>query len=239
MRAPLRLAAPAALAALMILLAPSASVARAQVITPPVGGGAIKAAKRNVEKTNEQTQAAEKAEKAGAQPQKAQQAPQKSAPAPQKTTTAPNQKAAPPAQKAGAKAPASRADTGSGVVSQAGGRRNQVQVFREQFAYTDGGRRDPFVSLMLSGELRPVITDLVLTGVIADRDPRRSMALLVDGSTGESYRVRMGQQLGRMRVTRIDAERITFTFDEFGLSRTETLTIDRTKQGGAAPPRRP
>jgi hypothetical protein len=220
-----------------------ASSVQAQIITPPVGGGAIKAAKRNVEKTNEQTQAAEKA--GGTAQQKA-AAPQTKAPAPQQKTQPPatkaQQKAAPPAQKAGAKAGSKAGagrDTGSGAVSQTGGRRNQVQIFREQFSYSEGGRRDPFVSLMLSGELRPVITDLTITGVVWDADPRKSLALLVDGSTGESYRVRVGQPLGRMRVTRIGREAITFSFDEFGLSRTETLMIDRTKKAGPAPARRP
>jgi hypothetical protein len=228
--------------------------ARAQNIRPPVGGGAIEAARKNVEKTNEQTRAAEKADAKATQQQKAAPPQQKAAPAAQqqkttspaqkapqkadqKSAAAPNQKAGTP-QKAGGKA-GSKADTSSGAVSQAGGRRNQVQIFREQFAYGDGGRRDPFVSLMLSGELRPVITDLSITGVLWDSDPRKSLALLVDGSTGESYRVRVGQPLGRMRVTRIGREDITFSFDEFGLSRTETLTIDRTKTAGPAPARRP
>lgn len=105
---------------------------------------------------------------------------------------------------------------------------------REVFTYSAEGRRDPFVSLMLSGELRPVITDLSLTGVIYDAAPGRSIALLVDNSTGESYRVRAGQTLGRMKVARISLESVTFDIDEFGLSRSETLMIDRTKK--AAPP---
>jgi hypothetical protein len=238
MRAPRFLSALAALAL-------GVTVAHAQTIRPPIGGGAIDAAKKNVAATNEQTKAVEQTGGAKQQQKAAAPAPQQKAPpqagtkAPQKADAKAPQKAdAKSGQKTGAKAPGSKADTSAGAVSQAGARRNQVAVYREQYSYSDGGRRDPFVSLMSSGELRPIITDLTLTGVLHDADPRKSLALLVDGSTGESYRVRMGQPLGRMRVTRIGLEDITFTFDEFGLSRQETLTIDRTKKA-AAGPRRP
>lgn len=216
---------------IFVLAVAGAADARAQVVRPPVAGGAINAAKRGVEKTNEQTQAAEKE---GGAPQKAA--------APQKQAPAATQKAAPAPQKAGAKTGAkagARADTGTGAVAQAGSRRNQVQIFREQFSYSEAGRRDPFVSLMATGELRPVFSDLVLTGVLHDRDPRKSLAMLVDVSSGESYRVRVGQPLGRMRISRIGLEDIAFTIDEFGLSRTETLVIDRTRKAGPAPARRP
>jgi cobalamin biosynthesis Mg chelatase CobN len=223
------------LAAVVLALCAGAGIARAQVIRPPNIQGPINAAKAAAEKTNEQTKAAERVSqdtKAPAQQKAApQQAPQKAGAAPQKAGAAPQKSAS----KAGAKA-----DTATGAVSQSGGRRgNQVAIFREAFTYSDGGRRDPFLSLMLSGELRPIFTDLTLTGVMHDPDPRKSLALLVDVSTGESYRVRVGQPLGRMRVQTIGLENITFSVDEFGLSRTETLVIDRTKKAGPAPVRRP
>jgi hypothetical protein len=208
--------------ALLLALAPL--VLGAQV-TPPVGKAPINAARTAVQKTNEQTKAAERV---GGTTQKA-------APAPtQKAGTAPTQKAA------GRGAPQGRSggrpDTASGTVVQAGARRNQVVVMRETFSYGAGGRRDPFVSLMATGELRPILTDLVLTGVVFDDERgRRSIALLVDVSTGQSYRVRVGQTLGRMTVTRISREDITFSIDEFGLSRSETLSIDKSSKAGAAP----
>ena len=92
---------------------------------------------------------------------------------------------------------------------------------------------------MLSGELRPIFSDLILTGVIFDSEGPRSVALLVDGSTGESYRVKVGQTLARMKVTKIGMQDITFSIDEFGLSRSETLIVDKTRKGPAAAPRRP
>ena len=142
------------------------------------------------------------------------------------------------AQSAGQqKSTASAADSGS--ASQSGRGRPAVTILREAFVYEVRGRRDPFVSLMLSGELRPIFTDLKLTGVIFDSNPRQSVALLVDVSTSESYRVRVGQTLGRMKVSKIGLEDITFDIDEFGLSRSETLIIDKTKKAGAPASRRP
>jgi hypothetical protein len=225
-----------------------ASVSQAQI-----GKTQTDAARKAAAATNAQTKAAEEV----GQDTKKAAAPQTKAPAPQSKAAPPAQtKAAPPAQQKGVpviqqkttttttksttqQKAGSRPDTSTGAVSQAGGRRNQVAIYRESFTYSEGGRRDPFLSLMLSGELRPVFTDLTLTGVVHDSDPRKSIAMLIDVSTGESYRVRVGQPLGRMRVQRIGLENITFSIDEFGLSRTETLVIDRSKKAGPAPARRP
>lgn len=206
------------------LVAPA--VVGAQVITPPNIKGPINAAKSATEKTNEQTKAAESV--GSPAQQKAASTPQKAAPAPQKAGAAP-QKAAP--------APQGGARPGdSAGVSSTGRQRGAVTVYREAFTYVEGGRRDPFVSLMLSGELRPILTDLQLTGVVYDEErPANSVALLVDISTGESYRRRVNEVLGRMKVTKIGREDISFSIDEFGLSRSETLIIDKTKKAGPAP----
>ena len=200
----------------------------AQAITPPNIKGPINAAKAATEKTNDQTKAAERVS-----------APEKAAPAPQAAA----QKSTPAAQKTGAAAqkaapaPSGGARPGdSAGVSQTGRQRGAVTVYREAFNYVEGGRRDPFVSLMLSGELRPIFTDLQLTGVVYDEErPTSSVALLVDVSTGESYRRRVNEVLGRMKVTKIGREDISFSIDEFGLSRSETLIIDKTKKAGPAP----
>lgn len=194
-----------------------AGIAGAQAITPPNIKGPINAAKAAAEKTNEQTRTAEKVV---ADPAQQKAAPQKAA------------------AKAGTKAPA-KADTGSGAVSQVGRQRGAVTLYREAFTYTDNGKRDPFISLMASGELRPIFSDLTLTGVIFGQAGRGSIAMLVDGSTGEAYGARVGDALGRMKVTRIGLQDITFTIDEFGLSRSETLIIDKTKKAGPPAARRP
>lgn len=96
---------------------------------------------------------------------------------------------------------------------------------RETFRYERSGRRDPFVSLMNSGDLRPLITELRLTSV-AYSAQGNSVAILRDLGTKEQYRVRVGESLGRMRVTKISQRSITFTIEEFGFSRQETLSLN-------------
>lgn len=95
---------------------------------------------------------------------------------------------------------------------------------REAFRYDRVGRRDPFVSLMAYGELRPLITELRVTSIAYDPQGG-SVAVLRDLGTKEQYRVRVGESLGRMRVARIAAKAITFTIEEFGYSRQETLAL--------------
>ena len=63
------------------------------------------------------------------------------------------------------------------------------------FSYDESGRRDPFVSLMTVGELRPMISDLAITGILIDPTGRNSIAILRDVTSKEQYRVRVGQQL--------------------------------------------
>jgi hypothetical protein len=118
---------------------------------------------------------------------------------------------------------------------------------REVFSYERSGRRDPFTSLMTSSEIRPLFADLRLVGVAYDPTGRSSVAVLredaqelrtnvpkgaVLGAASAKapvevpqYRVREGQQLGRMRVARIGMKSVTFTIEEFGYSRQETLTL--------------
>jgi hypothetical protein len=98
------------------------------------------------------------------------------------------------------------------------------KFMRESFRYDRSGRRDPFVSLMSYGELRPLITELRVTSIAYDPQGG-SVAVLRDLGTKEQYRVRVGESLGRMRVARIAQKAITFTIEEFGYSRTETLAL--------------
>jgi hypothetical protein len=106
----------------------------------------------------------------------------------------------------------------------------KVVLRREVYAYEQSGRRDPFVSLMTVGELRPMVSDLVITGILIDPTGRNSVAILRDASTKDQYRVRVGQQLGRMRVARIAQRSVTFTIEEFGFSRQQELAIDDSNQ---------
>lgn len=116
----------------------------------------------------------------------------------------------------------------------------RVGFEREIFAYERAGRRDPFISLMTTSEIRPLLPDLRLVGIAYDPTGRNSVAVLREdaqdqnrgparGAAGTAdvplYRVKEGQQLGRMRVARIGSKSVTFTIEEFGYSRQETLTL--------------
>ena len=99
---------------------------------------------------------------------------------------------------------------------------------REVFQYNPDGRRDPFVSLVKSSEIRPTLSDLRLTTIAFDPLGQNSVAVLRDLGTKEQYRVKVGTALGRMRVVRIDPKVVTFALEEFGFSRQETLAIGDT-----------
>jgi hypothetical protein len=103
-------------------------------------------------------------------------------------------------------------------------------VTREVFTYSAEGRRDPFFSLILTEDLRPLLSDLKLVGILYDGTGKRSVAIMRDLQTNAQYRVGQGQTLGRMRVTQIRPKGVIFSIDEFGLSRQDSLVLtDTTK----------
>jgi hypothetical protein len=104
----------------------------------------------------------------------------------------------------------------------------EISLSREVFQYDAGGRRDPFVSLLNTADLRPLLTDLVLVHIIYDARGGNSVAILRDAKTKDQYRIKAGQLIGRMRVAAIEAKRVLFTIDEFGFSRQETLVFSDT-----------
>jgi hypothetical protein len=127
----------------------------------------------------------------------------------------------------GVRATAAGGATRAGASMDTAGR---VVLRREVYAYENSGRRDPFVSLMTIGELRPMISDLKISGILIDPSGRNSVAILRDVSSHEQYRVKVGQQLGRMRVARISQKAVTFTIEEFGYSRQQELAMDDSNQ---------
>lgn len=106
----------------------------------------------------------------------------------------------------------------------------QMVLNREVFDYNGAGRRDPFLSLMTTAELKPLFNDLRLVGVLTDISGRNSVAILRDVTSKEQYRVKVGQTLGRMRVTRIEPKSVVFTIEEFGFSRQEILAMGDSTQ---------
>lgn len=123
-----------------------------------------------------------------------------------------------------------------GRVSESGAK-GSVTFYRETFTYETDGRRDPFLSLMATGELRPMLSDLTLVGIIYDEGGRNSVAILVDASAGgQTYRKKVGDVLGRMKIMKISENGITLNVDELGFARQETLLIDRSPRTGARRP---
>lgn len=100
-----------------------------------------------------------------------------------------------------------------------------LTLVRETFSYQGAGR-DPYLSLLKSGDVRPLITDLKLVAIIYDeRYNARSVAVLRDLTTAKRYRVKVGDVIGRLRVTQIRARDIVFTIQEFGFERQATLSL--------------
>ena len=106
-------------------------------------------------------------------------------------------------------------------------------IERETYAF-NGGSRDPFASVLEGGTAGPELADLDLVGVVyVDRNPSSSIAVLRDRLSGKRYSVREGERLGRMRVSDILQKDVTFTIDDYGTERQQTLTL--RKQEGNAP----
>jgi hypothetical protein len=106
---------------------------------------------------------------------------------------------------------------------------------REVYSYPSGGRRDPFSSLIVTGDIRPMIADLQVIAITVGASDRQSIATLKDRSSNEIYRVRVGSVFGRMRVTSIRQRELMVEIDEFGYKRQETLSINVPVGGGRRP----
>ena len=151
-----------------------------------------------------------------------------------KTAAPANAPATQQARPATAKPAAGKSAAGAAVTrdtaKKARGAEAEIAFSREVFSYDDAGRRDPFLSLLASGDLRPAYNDLKLVAVAYDPTGRKSVAIMRDVSSNDQYRVRVGQTLGRMRVAQIHPKSVTFTIDEFGYSRQEILALGDSTQ---------
>jgi hypothetical protein len=105
-----------------------------------------------------------------------------------------------------------------------------LTLVRETFSYQGAGR-DPFMSLLKSGDIRPLISDLKLVTVIYDeRYAARSVVVLRDITTSRRYRARVGDVIGRLRVTQIRPREVVFTIQEFGFERQQSLTLTKPQE---------
>ena len=123
------------------------------------------------------------------------------------------------------------APTAAPVARKSSGLPAEIIIQREVFDYNGSGRRDPYKSLMSTSDVRPLLSDLRLTAVAFDPDGDNSVAILRDSFSKKQYRIRVGHQLGRLRVSGIKQKSVQFTLDEFGFNRQETLQLssDTTK----------
>jgi hypothetical protein len=111
----------------------------------------------------------------------------------------------------------------------------KIILRREVYNYPSQGRRDPFASLILSGDMRPLLADLEVAAIIYDPAGRNSVATLKDRSTGELYAARVGSVFGRIRVTAVRQREVGVAVDEFGFTRQETLSITPPQRGQRTP----
>ena len=196
------------------LAGPLAPASGQPAVTPsaPLGAGPIQAARNAAAAQNNQL-----AKETG-----------QDVPAPKGSKPA----AAPPSPPASTPAPAAQ---NAQVVQQgapkpatsAASKNVDAPVMRETFDYTRDTRRDPFVSLMTTSDLRPTLSDLRLTGILYDLSGRRPVAILRDIAGGQ-WRVTTGMTLGRMRVAQIKPKTIIFTIEEFGFNRQDSLILGDT-----------
>jgi hypothetical protein len=195
-------------------------------LTPsaPLGAGPIQAARNAAGATNEHIS---KETGQDVPPPKGAR-PTTPAPTPAPTqapaaTQAPTNQSAPVVQQG---APKATSKVGAAPATRAAANAD-APVMRESFDYMRESRRDPFVSLMTTSDLRPTLTDLRLTGILYDLSGRRPVAILRDIAGGQ-WRVTTGMTLGRMRVAQIKPKTIIFTIEEFGFNRQDSLILGDT-----------
>jgi len=116
---------------------------------------------------------------------------------------------------------AARADTGSA---------EDAPVTRETFAY-GGGTRDPFMSLMDLESAGPELPDLQLVAVYQDLAyASNNLAVLRDRTSGKRYKLRAGDELGRLKVAQIRQKDVVFIVEDFGFERQETLSLPKREE---------
>jgi hypothetical protein len=102
----------------------------------------------------------------------------------------------------------------------------RIEYRREVYNYR-GGARDPFRSLAATNAVGPQVNDLRVVSIVYDARGGRSVAVVRDVNNPRSYRLRRGDQVGRLRVVQIRQYEVVFQVEEFGFERQETLRLSR------------
>jgi hypothetical protein len=130
---------------------------------------------------------------------------------------------------------AAPAQTAQPAAQQAEGADEQAPtgLVREVFSYQGGGR-DPFVSPLATGEVKPMPEDLEVTGIIYNAQyPMNSVAVLRDTRELDRYTVRVGDALdplGRVRIAAIRSQLVIIAYEEFGRELQDTLQLRRSQE---------
>jgi hypothetical protein len=115
---------------------------------------------------------------------------------------------------------------------------------REVFAYPTFERRNPFVRVLSGSEGGPRYEELQLIGIIFSSTPDLSVALFgprggTSGGGGgqrarRTFRVRLGDQLGNVRILEIQRTLVVVEVEEFGLTELREMEMQRPGQGGSS-----
>ncbi len=101
---------------------------------------------------------------------------------------------------------------------------------RESFSY-GGGSRDPFQSLLATSRVGPELPDLILVAIYYDtRSTSGSVVVMREKVGNRKYNLRPGDRLGRMRLTSVRPKDVTFTIDDFGTERQETVSLRKQEE---------
>ncbi len=105
-----------------------------------------------------------------------------------------------------------------------------TQLVREVFAFRGSGR-DPFISLLRSGDVRPLLEDLRVTSInFNPRYPSASVAVLRDTTVHQRYTVRVGDEVGRLRIAAIRESEVMVIIEEFGVERQRVIRMRRSRE---------
>jgi hypothetical protein len=138
--------------------------------------------------------------------------------------------APPPGQPAGEIPPPTAASDEAAAVQEDSADAGGLDISREVFAYRGAGR-DPFVSLLKSGNVRPLPQDLRVVGITYDpRYPQRSVAVIHDIAELKRFTVRPGDVVGRIRIVEVRAREVVAVVQEFGVDRQIVLPLRRRQE---------
>lgn len=159
-------------------------------------------------------------------------------PPPVTTAQAP-QEAAPGETAGGAPTQEPAAEPGSAPQATAAPPQEDNRLMRELFAYYGTGR-DPFLPLTAMDQVRPLFEDLRVTNIVFDATyARNSVAVMRDTSAVCNnnptmrcrYTVRVGDQVGQVRILEIRESEVIVVREQFGVESQRVLRLRGRQEG--------